>query len=304
MRNIVKKTGVSLILLSALGLAACSSTPEYRKAAAKGGVYKVGNPYQIAGRWYYPKEDKYYNKVGIASWYGPTFHGKGTAIGEVYDMNELSAAHTTLPMPSYVRVTNLENGRFLILRINDRGPFVNDRIIDVSRRAAQLLGFEAKGTATVRVEAVTPLGETPVQEASASPPPPMTSPDNPAMPATPPGRVEKAELAVASSDIIRKAEIADQTANEGRPVKAGTPAAPAPSQSVFVQVGSFAASENARRLSKSIRHIGASSVSAVNVQGRDFFRVRVGPFASMHEADAMLGKIVAQGLNAARIVVE
>lgn len=121
------------------------------------GIYKVGEPYQIAGVWYYPAEDWTYDETGIASFYGgertgTNFHGLVTANGELYDMNALTAAHTTLPMPSLVRVTNLENGRSLVLRVNDRGPFVRGRIIDVSRRAAQLLGFEQQGTARVRVE--------------------------------------------------------------------------------------------------------------------------------------------------------
>lgn len=121
------------------------------------GIYKVGEPYQIAGAWFYPAEDWSYAETGIASFYGgersgTDFHGKLTANGELYDMNALTAAHTTLPMPSLVRVTNLENGRSIVLRVNDRGPFARGRIIDVSRRAAQLLGFEGQGTARVRVE--------------------------------------------------------------------------------------------------------------------------------------------------------
>jgi len=121
------------------------------------GIYKVGEPYQIFGVWYYPAEDWNYAETGIASFYGgersgTDFHGKLTANGELYDMNALTAAHTTLPMPSLVRVTNIENGRSIVLRVNDRGPFARGRIIDVSRRAAQLLGFEGQGTARVRVE--------------------------------------------------------------------------------------------------------------------------------------------------------
>lgn len=117
-------------------------------------AYKVGDPYEVAGKWYYPAEDYGYREEGIASWYGLEFHGKRTANGEVYDMNALTAAHKTLPMPSVVNVTNLENGRALKLRINDRGPFVDGRIIDLSRRAAQLLNVEEIGTARVLVEFV------------------------------------------------------------------------------------------------------------------------------------------------------
>ncbi len=116
-----------------------------------GGIYKVGEPYQIDGRWHTPQEDPGYDRRGIASYYADDFHGRRTANGEVFDMWSLSAAHPTLPLPSLVYVTNLENGRTLLLRVNDRGPYVNDRVIDVSRAAARYLGFESRGTAHVRV---------------------------------------------------------------------------------------------------------------------------------------------------------
>ena len=133
------------------------ATKEIRELAGLNGqagssVYKVGKPYSINGVWYYPEVDYEYTETGIASWYGPNFHGKKTANGEIFDMNRVSAAHRTLPMPSIVRVTNLNSGRALVIRVNDRGPFAHGRIIDLSRRAAQLLGFERAGTAPVRVE--------------------------------------------------------------------------------------------------------------------------------------------------------
>ncbi|MGI9380576.1 MAG: septal ring lytic transglycosylase RlpA family protein [Methyloligellaceae bacterium] len=124
-----------------------------------GGHYKVGNPYFIKGRRYVPRVDRSYDRVGIASWYGTDFHGRRTANGEVYDMNALTAAHPTLPMPVYGRVTNLQNGRTIVVRINDRGPYAHNRVIDLSRRSAELLGFKNKGTAKVRV---TYLGRAPL----------------------------------------------------------------------------------------------------------------------------------------------
>lgn len=144
-------------------LAACSSTgtpelsglsPQAQAITIKqyGGVYKVGNPYKIMGKWYYPAEDYNYSEVGMASWYGEDFHAKKTANGERYDMNTLTAAHRTLPLPSIVKVTNLENGRSLVLRVNDRGPYAKERIIDISKRGAQLLGYQTKGITKVRVE--------------------------------------------------------------------------------------------------------------------------------------------------------
>ncbi len=119
-----------------------------------GGTYRVGKPYQVAGRMYVPEEDQSYTTEGLASWYGSDFHGRRTANGETYDMEGLSAAHPTLPMPSYIRVTNLRNQTSIILRVNDRGPYHGNRVVDVSKRAAHLLGFHGHGVARVRVEYV------------------------------------------------------------------------------------------------------------------------------------------------------
>lgn len=116
-----------------------------------GGTYKLGPPYRVAGRWYVPQEDPRYDRTGRASWYGPQFHGRQTANGELYDMNALSAAHPTLPLPCYAYVTNLQNGRTILVRINDRGPYANNRIIDLSREAARQLDFHVQGTTDVRV---------------------------------------------------------------------------------------------------------------------------------------------------------
>jgi len=119
-----------------------------------GGYYKVGRPYKVAGRWYKPKEDVGYDEVGLASWYGSDFHGRRTANGEVFDMGDLSAAHPTLPLPTYARVTNLSNGRSVVVRVNDRGPFAHNRLIDVSKRTADVLDFRHDGTTKVRVQYV------------------------------------------------------------------------------------------------------------------------------------------------------
>lgn len=125
-----------------------------------GGVYRLGAPYTVAGVTYYPADNPHYRAEGLASWYGEDFHGRQTANGEVFDLNGISAAHPTLPLPSYVRVTNLSNGRSLIVRVNDRGPYHSNRIIDLSAKAARLLGYRNAGTAWVRVEYV---GRAPIQ---------------------------------------------------------------------------------------------------------------------------------------------
>ncbi|MGB0694069.1 MAG: septal ring lytic transglycosylase RlpA family protein [Rhodospirillaceae bacterium] len=156
-----KRLAPILCLFGALALGACAEA----QLAATGvktigkagtpspgkGTYKVGKPYEINGKWYHPKEDNRYEEVGEASWYGPNFHGKRTANGDIYDQWAMTAAHPTLPMPSQVTVTNLSNGRTVSLTINDRGPFASNRIIDVSRAAARALGFEKQGTTRVRV---------------------------------------------------------------------------------------------------------------------------------------------------------
>ncbi len=119
-----------------------------------GGRYMVGDPYVVRGKWYYPKEDYSYNKTGVASWYGSAFHGRLTANGEVYDQLGLSAAHPTFPLPSYARVTNVENGSSVVVRVNDRGPYHSDRLIDLSNKTADLLDMRDSGTGKVRVQYV------------------------------------------------------------------------------------------------------------------------------------------------------
>ncbi len=126
-------------------------SPRMAFTAKGGGHYKLGKPYRINGRWYVPREDPGYDRRGIASWYGADFHARKTANGEIYDMNALTAAHPTLPLPSYVWVTNERNGRTVLVRVNDRGPYAHDRIIDLSRATARALGFENHGLARVRV---------------------------------------------------------------------------------------------------------------------------------------------------------
>ncbi len=116
-----------------------------------GGVYKVGAPYQVGGRWYNPREQPDYDRIGVASWYGSDFHGRHTANGEIFDMHALTAAHPTLPMPSYAYVTNLSNDRTILVRINDRGPYVGERMIDLSKASANALGLMSGGTGRVRV---------------------------------------------------------------------------------------------------------------------------------------------------------
>jgi rare lipoprotein A len=148
-----------LVVVGALVVAGCSSSPSPHPH------FKVGKPYKVAGRWYRPEVVSAYEATGIASWYGSDYHGRLTANGELYDMYALTAAHPTLQLPSVVEVHNLENGRSLILRVNDRGPFVKNRLIDLSYAAARELGFERRGLAkvTVRYLGIAQLDEAPIR---------------------------------------------------------------------------------------------------------------------------------------------
>ena len=166
--RVVALCGVGLLVANCTGSEKLSSRidPKYGVSASPrvvamgqpvpkgGGTYRVGKPYVVAGKTYVPTEPTKYKAEGLASWYGDDFHGRLTANGEVFDMHSIAAAHPTLPMPSYVRVTNVDNGRSMVVRVNDRGPYHGNRLIDVSQRAADLLGFKGKGTARVRVEYV------------------------------------------------------------------------------------------------------------------------------------------------------
>lgn len=170
-KMLIRAIGAGALIAVALSVAGCSNTsvssgfaPSYTgtsasprvwngygKVPTRRGTYKVGKPYKVAGRTYVPRHNPNYDRTGVASWYGDDFHGRLTSNGEVFDMHRPTAAHPTLPLPSLVRVTNLENGRSAVLRVNDRGPFVANRIIDLSRAAADRLGFRRKGIARVRV---------------------------------------------------------------------------------------------------------------------------------------------------------
>lgn len=155
---------VGTVAFCCLALANCSggANKEYSPRVVEegepvpkgGGIYRVGKPYSINGRTYVPHENPSYRVEGIASWYGRDFHGRRTANGEVYDMHGISSAHPTMPLPSYARITNLENARSIVVRVNDRGPYTRDRIVDLSIGTAKVLGFHGKGLARVRVEYV------------------------------------------------------------------------------------------------------------------------------------------------------
>jgi rare lipoprotein A len=298
-----------MLALAAL-LASCATEPSPRPG---GGTYKVGTPYQIGGVWYYPKEDPFYAETGIASWYGEDFHGKLTANGERYNMDALTAAHRTLPLPTIVRVTNLETGKSLRLRVNDRGPYARGRIIDVSRRAADLLGFQRNGTARVRVEyegrgkvadptqsADLDPNHAPATPVRAAPLSSVASTDL----APPPGAQASAPASATSSLPVppAAASAAAPTDNEPDGV-VSTQQVPAMTR-LWVQVGSFTSRQNADRLVSSLSRVGVAQSSRIMLNGKPMFRVRFGPFNAVEEADTMLDKVISAGQNGAQIIVE
>ncbi len=293
--------------------AGCATTPPPPAPAppqpSNPGVYRVGKPYQIKGLWYYPHEQPDYDETGIASWYGPTFYGKYTADGEIYDAEALTAAHPTLPMPVNVRVTNLDNGRSLILRVNDRGPFINGRVLDVTERAAKLLGFYDQGTAKVRVQflgrADQPNGQP--QPFGVDTPPSVVT----AVAAAPESKIDTGSLAPPPGA---------RTAPPPREKKAVRPAvAPPPPEDdkptgkveevkvpavthLYVQVGAFGNYQNARRL---MLMLGDDlHIFPVHQGDTTLYRVRLGPFDAVAAADAALTRMLDAGCADARILVD
>ncbi len=305
-----------LAFFGILFLCACSET-QYAAHLAKQipfpgdtpqsqGTFKVGKPYQAAGKWYYPEETYTFQETGIASWYGPGFHGKHTANGEVYDQNELTAAHKTLQLPCFVRVTNLENGRSVVVRVNDRGPFSRGRVIDVSERAASLLGFKGRGTAKVKIAVVGDASQKLAQAARSGADTrgteiAMNQPQR--QPVTP--YQEASYQAQKSAAVSREPLPSSHYSSDGRimpdPTVRQVPVSPT---GIYVQAGSFGLEENALRLSQTLQDIGPARVYKADIRGRTFFRVRIGPFAEVAQADRALASLVSQGSGDAIIIVD
>lgn len=269
------------------------------------GDYKVGNPYQIAGVWYYPKVDYSYDRTGVASWYGPGFHGKLTANGETYDENAMTAAHPTLPMPSIVRVTNLENGRSIVVRINDRGPFKNGRLIDMSRRGSALLGFQRQGTAKVRVQVLEDesrmhavLARGKAAQADAPEAVPMVAVA--AVPLDAPGGTDApAPNGTASGGAVESLAASDAPWPDGKVTRSSVGGS-----RLYVQAGAFLRLDNAARLSIRLSRVAKSGVMRARVGEQRFYRVRLGPLASVADADRVLKRVLDSGHRDARIVVQ
>jgi len=296
---------MSLALLAG----ACAGTTELPTAPPPShGTYKVGVPYEVNGTWYYPKEDPSYDETGVASWYGPNFYEKATANGEVYHAGDLTAAHRTLPMPVNVRVTNLDNGKSIIVRVNDRGPFAKGRIIDLSERAAELLGYKTAGTARVRVQFVSradldggrpPPDLTPPEVATAVPAAPTTRVASDAITAVP-GTAVAAPIVARPLPTPAPITTAD-AAVAAQPTGIVTQTAPVPTR-LYVQAGAFTTYQNAARLAQRLGN--GVRISSITHNGQTVYRVRSGPFDDVGDADSALARLSAAGSNDAKIVVD
>lgn len=314
------------VLLACGALIGCAQTQlaahvaSVSRPEAPRDTYKVGKPYTIKGITYTPREDMSYDRTGIASWYGPGFHGRRTANGEIYDSNALTAAHPTLQMPSVVRVTNLENGRSVNLRINDRGPFADNRIIDVSRRAAELLGFRKQGTAMVRVQVLPEetLAAIPAREAARlrsvaaqqqqrpAIAPPVSRASAPATRSEPITPIHRPSVASPTGTVVaglplpatRPGSGNVQNASVAQPVAATEPAR------WYVQTGAFTRYDNAKRLGTQLTSLGRVEIQALDVADGPIYRVRMGPFASQDEATILAQAVGNAGINDTRVMVD
>ena len=301
-------------LFTALSLAACVSHTPRPGSRPSAPTVKIGKPYTVFGVTYFPADDRGYDERGLASWYGPGFHALSTANGERYDQDGITAAHKTLPMPSYVEVENLDNGRRLTVRLNDRGPFVAGRIIDLSRRSAQLLGVDRPGTARVRVRRVFPDGAT---LAALAPPPAAVVAAVPAAP-LPPGSAPAAVLEAAVPDgAARDGDTRGRDARDGGPAVAvaavatvAVPGAATAAQSTqrapataaapsFVQVAALADAGKAAWLKG---YLSAFGPVVTQPTAAGLTRVRLGPYAARPAADAALAQVRAAGYTDAHIV--
>ncbi|MFN0022679.1 MAG: septal ring lytic transglycosylase RlpA family protein [Parvularculaceae bacterium] len=247
--------------------------------------YKVGAPYKIDGRWYVPRVDPAYEEVGVASWYGDAFHGKLTANGEIFDKRRISAAHKTLPMPTVVEVENLENGRRLVVRVNDRGPFVGDRVIDLSHASADALGFTAQGTARVRVRYLA--------EANLADLAPLPGAGAPVFASAPGRRAVTATQAAEPLADPLAGLIAEAT---------GGPTAPSQPSSFWVEVAEV---EDLTELNEMRLYIPGEGAIALHTKasgGRTLQSLRLGPFISEAMAGASLSRALAAGFAKARII--
>jgi len=267
----------ALLALAGLTLAACATTrvPSPGPRADGRGTMK---PYEVGGVWYTPRAEPGYDRQGLASWYGQQFHHRMTADGEAFDMDVASAAHKTLPLPCIVEVTNLDNGRRIRVRVNDRGPFVGGRIIDMSRQGAKDLGFYDRGTARVRVRYIGPA---------------------PGLRGAETVRYAQARIAPPAEILPRSGLVSPSPVTMGGPI-GHRPPPPAPLGFARIQVGAFTDRANAERAAARVSSRGAASIEPIDRGGVTLYRVMVSCGAA--DAGALRDDLTAAGFSSATVV--
>ena len=274
------------------------------------GIYKVGNPYVVDGKRYYPKKNLNYDEKGVASWYGPKFHGKLTANGEIFNQYKLTAAHKTLPIPSAVKVTNLKNNKSLIVRINDRGPFVNDRIIDLSYQSAKKLNLIAAGTGFVRVqilrsesillEKLAKKGQFPeISEIINQTKPPINQVNFTNVSIK---KIGENNLSNNSDKNFKKNKT--QAYFEQKQKKVEALKVNGKKYKIWIQIASFSNKKSANVLKTKFSSIKNININKVASKGKSYYRVRVGPFKKINESKEIYNFLIKNGMEGTKIFVE
>ncbi len=285
MRQSLPRRSVFVGLCEALLLgvfAACAAPQDEPYLEGQGGSFKIGEPYTINGKSYRPKRPAAsFIQTGVASWYGEDFHGRKTANGEIFDMNKASAAHRTLPLPSYVQVRNLENGRELTVRVNDRGPFTKDRVIDLSRHAAEVLGFKEEGTARVELRFIRLARLQEHQTPKIYDKPPRGEP--------------------LGGKPLRGKPRKETRPGEARPAPPTAKTPPAPETPFYVQAGSFSSRQRAEAVGETLLEFGKAQIIQRKSGDETLYAVRLGPFFGRLVAEAIRANLRAKGVSDAFI---
>ena len=254
-------------------------------------IFKIGQKYIIKGKYYFPKKDLYYNKTGIASWYGPKFHGKITANGEIYNQHAFTAAHKTLPLPSAVKVTNLENNISVVLRINDRGPFVNDRIIDLSSKAADILDLKRNGTGLVRVSILKDESEILEDLAKKG-----FFPEVKDLPTTELPKINIPKITNVKIEGSKKNKLKNKInydlKNLNKKFK------------IFIKLASFSSLQSAKLLIAKLSYVEDIKIYKINKRNQVFFQVKAGPFLNVKKVDKLHSLLLQRGMQGAKIIIE
>ena len=280
------------------------------KLKSPNAIFKIGNPYIVDGKKYYQKKNLNYDEKGVASWYGPKFHGKLTANGEIFNQYELTAAHKTLPIPSAVKVTNLKNNKSIIIRINDRGPFVNDRIIDLSYQSAKKLKLLETGTGFVRVqilrsesillEKLAKKGEFPeIIDITNRTTPPINQVNFSNV------SIKKIEESASENNnykTFKKNEVESPIENVKKRIQVLK--INGKKFKIWIQIASFSNKKSANILKTKFNSIKNINIKKVNFKGKNFFRVRVGPFNTVSDTKNIYNFLIKSGMEGTKIFVE